>query len=309
MAILISMNKYVPPHRPGETYSQGFWHAVIAATLYLVSSMILMVNMWGYFLGHYPQHFELTDEQRNLILQTMMFFIWLAGGAGVFAKVSGWHFVDALYFCEVTILTVGFGDFAPPNDVGRGLVFPYSVVGIIILGLIVGSIRQFARDLGHDKIVKTHVEKRRQQTIERSVTSPIELSERGSKMKSSTFHNLPGVSASFKSKTWTRSFKEGNGKGPPHQQGRIRRSKTIRALKRVGSREPKLLLLREERDRFNAMRRIQRSTKAFKEYTALTMSIAACERLFLLVFSAIPISLFLDDMATSPRGHNYLIEN
>ena len=273
------MNKYVPPDRPAETYSQGFWHAVIAAALYLVSSMMLMVNMWGYFLGHYPQHFELTDEQRNLILQTMMFFIWLAGGAGVFAKVSGWLFVDSLYFCEVTILTVGFGDFSPPNDVARGLVFPYSVVGIIILGLIVGSIRQFARDLGHDKIVKTHVEKRRQQTIERSVTSPIEFSERRSKMKSSTFHHLPAVSGSFKSKTWTHGFDERQGKGPPHQQGRIRRSKTLRALKRVGSREPKLLLLREERDRFNAMRRIQRSTKAFKEYSALTMSIAACEPL------------------------------
>lgn len=272
------MNKYVPPIRPGQTYSQGFWHAVIAATLYLVSSMMLMVNMWGYFLGHYPQHFELTDEQRNLILQTMMFFIWLAGGAGVFAKVSGWLFVDALYFCEVTILTVGFGDLHPINDVGRGLVFPYSVVGIIILGLIVGSIRQFARDLGHDKIVKTHVEKRRQQTIERSVTSPMELSERRSKMKSSTFHSLPAISSSFKSTTWSRSLDEGEGKeGPRHPPGRIRRSKTIRALKRVGSREPKLLILREERDRFNAMRRIQRSTKTFKEYSALTMSIAACE--------------------------------
>ena len=64
--------------------------------------MALMVNMLGYFLGHYPQHFELSDEQRNLILQTMLFFIWLAGGAGVFAKVDpGWQYVDALYFCDV----------------------------------------------------------------------------------------------------------------------------------------------------------------------------------------------------------------
>lgn len=65
--------------------------------------MALMVNMLGYFLGHYSQHFELSDEQRNLILQTMMFFIWLAGGAGVFAKVNGWQYVDALYFCDVRI--------------------------------------------------------------------------------------------------------------------------------------------------------------------------------------------------------------
>lgn len=103
------MDEYVPPHRPEQTYSQGFWHAVIAAILYLVSSMILMLNMLGYFLGHYPQHFELSDDQRNLILQTMMFFIWLAGGAGVFAKVEGWSYVDSV------------GLSSPDSDVLHGL--------------------------------------------------------------------------------------------------------------------------------------------------------------------------------------------
>ena len=58
--------------------------------------MTLMVNMLGYFLGHYPQHFELSDDQRNLILQTMMFFFWLAGGGAVFAKVEGWSYVDSV---------------------------------------------------------------------------------------------------------------------------------------------------------------------------------------------------------------------
>ena len=96
IGITVSMNAYVPPVAPNQLYSQGFWHAVVAAVLYLVSSMALMLNMLGYLLGHYPQHFELSDEQRNLILQTMMFFIWLAGGAAIFAKVEGWSFVDAV---------------------------------------------------------------------------------------------------------------------------------------------------------------------------------------------------------------------
>src|SRR6266536_1735453 len=144
------MNQYVPPG-PGEVYSQGFWYAIIAACTYLFSSMMLMINMLGYFLGHYPQHFQLTDDQRNLILQTMMFFVWLAGGGGVFARVCHWSFVDALYFCDVTILTVGFGDYYSNNDVGRGLVFPYSVFGIIILGLMVSSIHSFATELGNNK--------------------------------------------------------------------------------------------------------------------------------------------------------------
>ena len=96
MGLTISMNIYFPPHMPDQLYSQGYWHAVIAATLYLLSSMMLMLNILGYFLGHYPQHFELTDDQRNLILQTMMFFIWLAGGWGVFARVEAWSFADSV---------------------------------------------------------------------------------------------------------------------------------------------------------------------------------------------------------------------
>lgn len=98
------MNEFVPPVAPNQLYSQGYWHAVIAAVLYLVSSMALMLNMLGYFLGHYPQHFELSDEQRNLILQTMMFFMWLAGGAAVFAKVEGWSYVDAVSLILYTLL-------------------------------------------------------------------------------------------------------------------------------------------------------------------------------------------------------------
>ena len=249
MGITISMNRHVPPIRPDQTYSQGFWHAVIAAVLYLVSSMLLMVNMQGYFFGHYPQHFELTDEQRNLILQTMMFFVWLAGGGGVFARVCGWSFVDALYFCDVTILTVGFGDFHPPNDVGRGLVFPYSVGGIIILGLMVSSIRKFAQDLGHDNIIKNHVEKRRVNTIERSVTSSFELEQ--AQARKDTRHRAHDPAPK-----------------PFH-------TAPMATLKRVATRKPRILLLLEEKDRFTAMRNIQKSTANFKKYYALTLSVIA----------------------------------
>ena len=245
MGITISMNRYIPPNRPDQTYSQGFWHAVIAAVLYLLSSMMLMVNMQGYFFGHYPQHFELTDEQRNLILQTMMFFIWLAGGGGVFAKVCGWSYVDALYFCDVTILTVGFGDFHPPNDVGRGLVFPYSVGGIIILGLMVSSIRKFAQDLGHDNIIKNHVEKRRVNTVERSVTTTFELEQRQLQRR------------------------------PKHKDHHRQAAPFMNTLKRVATRKPRIVLLLEEKDRFTAMRTIQKSTSNFKKYYALSLSVIA----------------------------------
>lgn len=93
---------YDPPSRPEESYTQGFWYAIAAAAFYTVCSMILMVNMLGYFMGHYPENFALSDSQRTLILQTMAFFIWLGGGAAVFSKLEqdagqdSWGFSDAV---------------------------------------------------------------------------------------------------------------------------------------------------------------------------------------------------------------------
>lgn len=110
IGITVHMQLTVPPIRPQQTYTQGFWYAVLAACMYLICSMMLMVNMLGYFLGHYSQKFTLTDSQRTLILQTMLFFIWLAGGAIVFSTVENkyghdpnmhWSYVNALYFCDV----------------------------------------------------------------------------------------------------------------------------------------------------------------------------------------------------------------
>ena len=307
MGITISINQYVPPTRPEQTYSQGFWHAVIASVLYLCSSMLLMVNMLGYFLGHYPQHFELSDEQRNLILQTMMFFIWLAAGGGVFARVCGWDFADALYFADVTILTVGFGDFTAPNDVGRGLIFPFSVGGIIILGLMVSSIRKFAQELGQDKVVKKHVESRRVRTLERSIQISHEnervlnlerrLSGNGLRLISAPFNPrrrtiafenplpLQGQMKSPKSaKTFSMKSPLSPLKSPASTLSNM--SEIVRHMRPLassfkklnrGPKKSKLIILREEKDRFDAMRGIQYSTRRFKRYSALTMSVIACK--------------------------------
>lgn len=241
-----------------------------------------MVNMLGYFLGHYPQHFELSEEQRNLILQTMMFFIWLAGGAGIFARVSGWTFVDALYFCDVTILTVGFGDLHPVNDLGRGLVFPYSVGGIIILGLMVSSIRQFAKELSRDNVVRSHVERRRVRTMERSVTTSFELAVRQTALnKAIKQGSRPTISEPFGPKARSVTFepKKVERSGSQRRLTSESRSNTfssgMKRLRRVGSSNPKLVLMREEKDRFDAMRDIQRSTASFKRYYALAMSVIA----------------------------------
>jgi potassium channel subfamily K len=87
-------------------------------------------------------------------------------------------FRTALYFCDVTILTVGFGDLVPTTDVGRGIVFPYSVGGIITLALIVSSLYKAVREIGEENVIQKHVDRMREKALERTVTNSFDLRHR-----------------------------------------------------------------------------------------------------------------------------------
>ncbi|KAL6708043.1 Potassium channel [Coniothyrium glycines] len=272
IGITIAMHVYAPPNRPEEVYTQGYWYAVAAASLYTICSMILMVNMLGYFLGHYSQNFALSDSQRTLILQTMSFFIWLGGGAGVFAKIEtdsgndGWSFPDALYFCDVTILTVGFGDLVPTSDFSRGLVFPYSVGGTIILALIVSSLYKAVRELGREKVVQKHQQRLRERALKQTVNSSFDLRHReleAHRLLRRRTLGYPRISSPIDPRPLrTPVVDMQQTSALPRMAQRLRPNK-----------KPKLLLLREGKDRFEAMRRIQEDSKKYKQWMALVWSV------------------------------------
>ena len=127
----------------------------------------MVYTVYGAWKGHYPKEFKLSMSQRTLMLQTISFMIYMVGGAGVYAKIEGWMFLDALYFTNYTLLTVGIGDYSPSTHLGRGLLFPYAIGGIIILGLVIGSIRTLVLERGKKKIGSRLVEKQRRAHLER----------------------------------------------------------------------------------------------------------------------------------------------
>lgn len=295
IGITAGMHIYAPPVGNLQTYTQGYWYAVIAAILYFICNNLLFFNMLGYFLGHYPQRFNLTDHQRTLILQTMLFFVWLAGGAAVFSHIEStgsnsaqalqWGFVDGLYFCDVTILTVGFGDLYPSDNLGRGLVFPYSVGGIIMLGLVISSLYKFASEIGEEKIIKKHISKERSRTFDRTVTESTDIEREQDLMSRHTRAELRKMHISA-------PYNPRRGERRPsiyaprveHRRSSVssRRKKTFwfaliakhtNLHHVVHHHNSKLVLMKEERDRFNAMRRIQAQTASFKRWWALTMSV------------------------------------
>lgn len=99
------------------------------------------------------------------MLQTISFLVYLLVGSVIYSHIEGWYFLDAVYWADYTLLTVGIGDIAPSTDVGRGLLFPYAIGGIIILGLVIGSIRSLVLERGKHKLEARILEKERERII------------------------------------------------------------------------------------------------------------------------------------------------
>lgn len=150
--------------RPGENLAltQAFYYAIMAAALYFIVASFMCATVYGAYKEHYPKEFRLSTSQRTLMLQTISFMVYMVGGGAVYAKIEGWKFLDAVYFTDFTLLTVGTGDYTPATHLGRGLMFPYAIGGIVILGLVVGSIRSLILERGKKKLGSRFVEKKRE---------------------------------------------------------------------------------------------------------------------------------------------------
>lgn len=146
---------------------QAFYYAIMAASLYIIVASLMVVTVYGAYAGHYPKEFKLTMSQRTLMLQTISYLTYLLCGATVYCNIEQWMFVDTVYWANYTLLTIGTGDYHPLTHLGRGLLFPYAIGGIIMLGLVIGSIRSLVLDRGKKKLGARMMEKKRQRVLEK----------------------------------------------------------------------------------------------------------------------------------------------
>jgi voltage-gated potassium channel len=83
-------------------------------------------------------------------------------GTIFYHKIEGWGWLDALYFCVVTLATVGYGDFTPATRLGKIFTMIYLLMGIGTLLALIDAVtaRAMQRESGLGRRVRTRRERR-----------------------------------------------------------------------------------------------------------------------------------------------------
>lgn len=148
-------------------YSEAFFFGTFAAVLYFVDSLSLTVTVFGAYRGHYKKELHLSISQRALMVQTLIFMVYILIGALVFSKIEAWKFLDSVYWADLTILTIGLGAYYTlKTNLGKALLLPFAIGGIILVGFVISSIRKLVLQSVRKKFRIYLIEKKRQRAIE-----------------------------------------------------------------------------------------------------------------------------------------------
>lgn len=76
------------------------------------------------------EHFDKNVYRYLLALTTLA----VLGGTVFYHFVEKLTWVNSLYFCVVTLATVGYGDITPKTDAGKLFTTAYILIGVSIIG-------------------------------------------------------------------------------------------------------------------------------------------------------------------------------
>jgi hypothetical protein len=127
--------------KDGLTYGQSFWFTICSTIASTITNITLIVD-YARTKDFVNSGSGLTDKQRSLVIIIIILLCYLGLGSLVQIFILRISFVDAIYFCVVSIESIGFGDIRPTSSGSRIFNTFFIPGGILNLALAVGLIRE-----------------------------------------------------------------------------------------------------------------------------------------------------------------------
>ena len=89
----------------------------------------------------------------------ILLLLVLACGAFFYHYVEGWSILDCLYFCVMTISTVGYGDFAPTQASSKAFTIVFTLLGMGLFASFVAKLVALRLDLHAKRKQKLNLKK------------------------------------------------------------------------------------------------------------------------------------------------------
>jgi voltage-gated potassium channel len=110
---------------------------------------------------HPVQKFLLLDVLRDKESRLVIYWVLavLVLGTLVYHWLEGWSYLDALYFCVISLATIGYGDLAPTTPEAKIFTIIYVINGIAILLALFDRVRVVRPNWsGSQPVVEKHDE-------------------------------------------------------------------------------------------------------------------------------------------------------
>jgi voltage-gated potassium channel len=79
-------------------------------------------------------------DDREFRAIAVLIMLLLAGGTMFYQQMEGWSIVDALYFCVMTIATIGNGHLVPSGEPSKLFTICFAILGIGLFASFVGKL-------------------------------------------------------------------------------------------------------------------------------------------------------------------------
>lgn len=116
---------------------------------------------------------QLAQGHHRFMFLTVLLMSYILARAAVLSHIEGWRYLNTVYWADITVITIGFGDIKPKTHLARSLLLPYAAGGVVILFSLIFCITKLVLDLGSsllevhtrdkERLKKVHQLKRKRQ--------------------------------------------------------------------------------------------------------------------------------------------------